>query len=144
LIHQIANAASAGRSSPDDQCIRFLLGFVKSSCPRDETDAALAAQIAAAHVAVMRSAKRLAQAETLEEQDSAERAFNKLARTFAGLVEARQRYRAASDAKTVGEGVQIERDGVGAAAGLKRRRRVRASADARGRRQTANRRSGAA
>ena len=101
LIHQIANAASAGRNSPDDQCIRFLLGFVKSSCPRDETDAALAAQMAAAHVAAMRVANRLAHAETLEEQDSAERTFNKLARTFAGLVEARQRYRAASDAKTV-------------------------------------------
>ena len=28
LIHQIANAASAGRNSPGDQCIRFLLGFV--------------------------------------------------------------------------------------------------------------------
>ena len=100
--------------------------------------------MAAAHVAAMRFAHRLAHAETLEEQGSAERTFNKLARTFAGLVEARQRYRAASDAKTVGEGVQIEREGVGAAAGLKRRRRVRASADARGRRQTATRRSGAA
>ena len=117
LIHQIANAASAGRNSPDDQCIRFLLGFVKSSCPRDETDAALAAQMAAAHVAAMRFAHRLAHAETLEEQGSAERTFNKLARTFAGLVEARQRYRAASDA-TAREIVNIQRDDVGAAARL--------------------------
>ena len=130
LIHQIANAASAGRNSPGDQCIRFLLGFVKSSCPRDEIDAALAAQIAAAHVAAMRSAHRLAHAETLEEQDRAERASNKLARTFAGLVEARQRYRAASDA-TAREIVNIQRDDVGADAGLKTRRRVRAPADAR-------------
>ena len=143
LIHQVANAASQGQRIPDENSIKFLLAFVKASSPRDEIDAALAAQTAAAHVATMRSAKRLAQAETPEEQDSAERAFNKLARTFAGLVEARQRYRAASDARAP-EIVHIERDGVGAAAGLKRRRRVRASADARGRRQTATRRSGAA
>jgi hypothetical protein len=144
LIHQVANAASKGQRIPDENSIKFLLAFVKASSPCDEIDAALAAQMAAAHVAAMKFANRLAHAETLEEQDSAERAFNKLARTFAGLVEARQRYRAASDAKTVGEGVQIERDGVEAAAGLKRRRRVRASADARGRRRPATRRSGAA
>jgi hypothetical protein len=121
LIHQVANAASKGQRIPDENSIKFLLAFVKASSPCDEIDAALAAQMAAAHVAAMKFANRLAHAETLEEQDSAERAFNKLARTFAGLVEARQRYRAASDAKTVGEGVQIERDGVEAAAGLKRR-----------------------
>jgi hypothetical protein len=144
LIHQVANAASKGNRIPDENCIKFLLAFVKSNNPRDEIDAALAAQMAAAHVAAMRFANRLAHAETLEEQESAERAFNRLARTFAGLVEARQRYRAASDTKMVGNGVQIESDGVGAAAGLKRRRRVRASADARGRRRPATRRSGAA
>jgi hypothetical protein len=100
--------------------------------------------MAAAHIAAMRYANRLAHAETLEEEESAERAFNRLARTFAGLVEARQRHRAASDAKMVGNGVQIESDGIGVAAGLKRRRRVRASADERGRRRPASRRSGAA
>jgi hypothetical protein len=73
LIHQVANAASQGQRIPDENSIKFLLAFVKASSPRDEIDAALAAQMAAAHVATMRSAKRLAQAETPEEQDSAER-----------------------------------------------------------------------
>ena len=123
--------------------LSFSSRFVKASKPRDEIEAAIAAQMAAAHIAAMRYANRLAHAETLEEEDSAERIFNKLARTFAGLVETRQRYRAASDARAL-ETVPVERDGVGAAAGLKRRRRARASADARGRPRTATRRSGAA
>ena len=41
----------------------------------------------------MRYANRLAHAESLQEQDSAERAYNKLTRTFAAQVEALQRYR---------------------------------------------------
>jgi hypothetical protein len=143
LIHQVANAASNGNSRPDENSIKYLLSFVRACKPRDEIDAALAAQMGAAHVAVMRSANRLAHAKTPAEQDSAERAFNKLARTFADLVEARQRYRATSEARAL-ELVPTERDGVGAAADLTTRRRVRPSADARGRRRTAARRSGAA
>ena len=49
--------------------------------------------MAATHVAAMRFANRLAHAESPQEQDSAERAFNKLTRTFAAQVEALQRYR---------------------------------------------------
>jgi hypothetical protein len=145
LIHQIANAATNGQRNPDENCIKFLLAFVKASHPRDEVDAALAAQMAATHVAAMRFVNGLAHAETLEERDSAERTFNKLARTFAGLVEARRRHREANDARTR-ETVHIEHGDVEAATGtgLKTRRQVRASAEARARRRTASRRSGAA
>ena len=57
----------------------------------------IVAQMAATHVATMRFANRLAHVESLQEQDSAERTYNKLARTFAALVEADQRYRAAKN-----------------------------------------------
>jgi hypothetical protein len=57
----------------------------------------LATQMAATHVAAMKYANRLAEAETLQEQDSAERAYNKLIRTFATLVEINERRRASSE-----------------------------------------------
>jgi CHASE3 domain sensor protein len=59
----------------------------------------------------MRMANRLAHAETLQEQDSAERAFNKLARTSAALVETFQRYRAASEHKVIVQHVSVNDGG---------------------------------
>ena len=53
----------------------------------------LAAQMAVIHTATMTFARRLANVETIEQQDSAERALNKLARTFAMQMEALKRYR---------------------------------------------------
>jgi hypothetical protein len=87
LIHQVGNAGSKGQY-PDERGIKFMLAFIKRSKPRDEIEAALIAQMAVTMVAAMRAANRLAHAESLQEQDSAERAFNRLTRTFAALVEA--------------------------------------------------------
>jgi hypothetical protein len=98
LVHQIANAGSKGQY-PDETSVRSMLAFVITSNPIDETDALLAAQIAAANLATMRAANRLAYAESVQEHDSAERAFNKLARTTTVLIEARQRYRIAREQK---------------------------------------------
>ena len=53
----------------------------------------LAAQMAAVHNATMASARQLKVAETPLQQDSAERTFNKLARTFVAQMEALKRYR---------------------------------------------------
>jgi hypothetical protein len=132
LLHQVVNTASKGQY-PDERGIKFMLGFIKSNKPRDEIEASLCAQIAACQLATMRFGNRLAHAESLQEQDSAERTFNKLARTFAALVQALQRYRSAGGAKVVQNvfvgdgGVQPERD-----SGLKKRRReMLALADAR-------------
>ncbi|ACL55662.1 hypothetical protein [Methylobacterium nodulans] len=63
----------------------------------------LVAQMAAAHIATMIFICRLAQAETVLQQDSAEQAF-KLARTFTAQVEAVKRYR--SDGRQI---VRVER-----------------------------------
>jgi hypothetical protein len=92
LLHQVSNAGAKGRD-PDEKGIKFQLAFIKGVEPRDQIEAALIAQMAATHAAVMRFANRLAHAESPEEQDSAERAFTKLTRTFAAQVEALPRYR---------------------------------------------------
>jgi hypothetical protein len=110
LLHQVGNAGSKGQY-PDEPGIKFMLAFIKGTKPRDEIEAMLIAQMAASHVATMRFANRLAHAESVQEQDSTERAFNKLARTFAAQVEALQRYRVASEEKVVVQHVSVSDGG---------------------------------
>jgi hypothetical protein len=110
LIHQIASAGSKGQY-PDEPGIKFMLAAFKGIEPRDQIDAMLAAQMVATHVATMRAANRLGHAETLQEQDSAERTFNKLARTYAAQVEARQRYRSDREDTVVVQQVMISEGG---------------------------------
>jgi hypothetical protein len=92
LLAQIVNAGSKG-NDPDETGIRFMIGFIKSREPRDEFEATMLAQMAATHLAIMRFTNRLAHAEPLHERDSAERALNKLMRTYTMQLEAFQRYR---------------------------------------------------
>jgi len=55
--------------------------------------------MAVVHMATMKFARRLAHAETIDQQDSAERTFNKLNRTFAAQIEALKRYRTGGEQK---------------------------------------------
>ena len=65
--------------------------------PRDETEALLAAQMAAIHKATMVAARRWSQVETIPQQDSASNMLNKLAPTFVAQVEALKKYRSAGE-----------------------------------------------
>ena len=92
LISDLINIASAGRNV-DLKATNYVLSIVKGIQPKDEVEAMLATQMAAVHLATITFARRLAHVENIPQQDSAERAFNKLARTFAAQVEALKRYR---------------------------------------------------
>ena len=70
-----------------------MLAVIKGVEPKDQVEVMLAAQIAAIHMATMTFARRLGRVESISQQDSAERALNKLARTFAIQVEALKRHR---------------------------------------------------
>jgi hypothetical protein len=80
--------------------------------PRDQVEAMLAAQMAAVQMLTMTFARRLTNVDNIPQQDSAERAFNKLTRTFTTQIEALKRYRTGGEQKvtvqhvTVGEGGQ--------------------------------------
>jgi hypothetical protein len=91
LIRQVANTTSNSRCS-DEQGIKFMMSVISGLKPRDQTEAMIGAQMAAVHSAMMTAANRLAHAETPAEMDSAERAVNKLGRTFVALVETLNRY----------------------------------------------------
>lgn len=92
LLKQLCNVGS-DRDGASESGLNFMLAVVKGIEPRDQVEAMLAAQMAAVHNATMTFARRLALVDTIPQQDSAERAFNKLARTFAAQVEALKRYR---------------------------------------------------
>jgi hypothetical protein len=110
LLAQLANAATKGRAV-DDRGLNFMLAVIKGIEPRDQVEAMLAAQMAAVHNATMTFARRLAHVDNIPQQDSAERAFNKLARTFAVQVEALKRYRSRGEQHVRVEHVTVNEGG---------------------------------
>jgi hypothetical protein len=92
LLAQLANAATKGQIVDEGQ-LNFMLAMVTGIEPRDQLEAMLAAQMAAVHNATMTFARRLNHVDNIQQQDSAERAFNKLARTFACQLQALKAYR---------------------------------------------------
>jgi hypothetical protein len=92
LLKQLGSAVSQ-KPRIDEQDINFMLSAIKGVQARDQLEVMLAAQMSAVHMATMTAAGRLANAETLAQLDSAERAFNKLARTYVTQMEAFKRYR---------------------------------------------------
>jgi hypothetical protein len=110
LLRQLINAGSPGRQF-DVHTFEFMLSFVKGVQPKDQIEAMLAAQMVAVHMAIMRSARRLQNADNIPQQDSAERAFNKLARTFATQMEALKRYRTGGEQKVTVQHVSVQEGG---------------------------------
>ena len=110
FIGQLADAASKG-SAVDEEGTNFMLAVVKAIEPKDEIEAMLAAQMAAVHMATMTFARRLNHVDNIPQQDSAERAFNKLTRTFATQMEALKRYRTSGQQKVTVEHVTVNAGG---------------------------------
>ena len=108
LLRQCVNALNGAAVAKPD----FMVAAVKEIGPRDGLEGMLATQMVAVHIAMMTFARRLAHVENIPQQDSAERAFNKLARTYVAQVEALKRYRTGGEQKvtvthvTVNEGGQ--------------------------------------
>ena len=71
----------------------FMPAIVRDIAPRDAIERLLAVQMATTHVALIRQGKRMANADQLPQFEANERAYNKLARTFAAQVEALRKHR---------------------------------------------------
>ena len=116
---QIAKIGAHGQKI-DEAASNFLLSVVRAVQPRDELETLLAVQMGAIHAATMMMARRLNHVETIPQQDAAERALNKLARTYAMQMEALKRYRNGGQQKVVVEHVTVNAGGqaiVGAVGG---------------------------
>ena len=103
LTSQAAMLGSHGNRI-DRQASDFALGFVDAMEPRDAAEALLLTQMAATHQATMMLARRLNHVQNLPQQDAAEQALNKTARTYAAQMDTLKRYR--SKGKQV---VRVER-----------------------------------
>jgi hypothetical protein len=110
LVDQLAKASSRGGQT-NEHGLNFMLSVMKGIQPRDQLEAMLAAQMAAVHIATMRSARQLADVENIPEQDSAERVFNRLARTYVTQMEALKRYRTGGEQKVTVQHVSVSEGG---------------------------------
>ena len=88
-----------------------MLSIVTGLKPQDQMEAMLAAQMAAVHMQTMTFARRMNNVDTIPQQDSAERAFTKLARTFTTQMEALNRYRGKGHQKMTVEHVHVHDGG---------------------------------
>jgi hypothetical protein len=71
----------------------FLPAIIREIAPRDGVERMLAVQMATTHIAMIRQGGRIANADQLPQFEAHERAYNKLARTYAHQVEALRKYR---------------------------------------------------
>jgi hypothetical protein len=110
FVNQLAKASSQGGQT-NERSLNFMLSVVKGIQPRDQLEAMLAAQMAAVHIATMRSVRQLADVENVPQQDSAERLFNKLARTYVTQMEALKRYRTGGEQKVTVQHVSVSEGG---------------------------------
>jgi len=90
---------------------RDISGAVTAAGSKFERSRAINAQMAAIRMAPMTFARRLAHVDTIPQQDSAQNAFNKLARTFAAQVEALKRYRNGGEQKMTVQDVHVAEGG---------------------------------
>ena len=117
LISQLVNAGTTGQDF-DGKAPNFMLSVIWGIQPRDEAECMLAAQMAVVHGGPRRRGgqwpswlRRLAHVDNIPQQDSAERAFNKLARTFAVQMEALKRYRTGGEQRVTVQHVTVNEGG---------------------------------
>src|SRR5262245_47336425 len=114
LLTQLLDAGPrGGRINVQD----YMFALVQGLNPRDQLEMMLVSQMAAVHVATLAAGGQLARASAFQ-HDSAERTFNKLARTFVTQMEALNRYRTGGGQRVVqnvsvnegGQAIVVQRD----------------------------------
>lgn len=110
ITRQVATLGSHGNKL-DEANSNFVMSVVRAVQPRDELESMLAVQMGAVHAATMMMARRLNHVTTIPQQDAAERALNKLARTFATQLETLKRYRTGGQQKVTVEHVTVNAGG---------------------------------
>ena len=110
VLSQLANAVSPGKGA-DAEAINFALAVISGVEPKDELETMLGLQMVAVHLATMTFTRRLAHVETIAQQDSAERALNRLMRTYVAQMEALKRYRTGGEQRVVVQHIDIREGG---------------------------------
>lgn len=111
LLGQMLNTHSQGEDKIDGASLAFMLSVINGIKPKDQLESMLAAQMAAIHMATMKFAGRLSRVTTIPEQDSIERALNKLARTYSTQMEVLKRYRSGGEQNVTVQHVSVSDGG---------------------------------
>ncbi len=90
---------------------QFLLSIIRDLAPRDAVERMLAVQLAATHVATIRSARWMAKADNLPQLEAHYTGYNKLARTFAAQVEALRKHRTGGEQRVTVQHVNVSDGG---------------------------------
>jgi hypothetical protein len=106
ILSQLASI-SVRDGKVNERQLNFMVDVVKGIQPKDQLETMLAVQMAAIHSLAMTFAQRLANVDNIPQQDSAERALIKLARTFTAQLEALKRYRSNGEQKVTVEHVTV-------------------------------------
>jgi hypothetical protein len=96
LVSQLSQASTRFN---DGEGLNFMLSVIKDIHPRDAIEAMLGGQMAAVHMSMMTYVDEFARLGNTPQQEMAERAMNKLSRTFATLVGALKHYRTGGEQK---------------------------------------------
>ena len=104
-----SNEASDDHPSHDERM--FMVAAIEEIKPRNAVERMLAVQIAATHVATIRSARWLANAENIPQVQAHYTGYNKLARTFTAQVEALRKYRTGGEQKVTVQHVNVSDGG---------------------------------
>lgn len=111
IYAQLISASYRGDGRYDAVGLFFSLAAIKGKKPKDQFQTMLVAQAAVTHVLTMKHAGQLAQADNLAILDSAERAYNKLARTFIMQLEAINRLETGGEQKVTVQNVSVSEGG---------------------------------
>lgn len=118
IIKQVA-AIGSHKQRADEGNSNFLLSVVRAVQPRDGLETMLAVQMGAIHAATMMMARRLNLVENIPQQDAAERALNKLARTYAVQMDALRTYRTGGKQSMIIKHVNVSHGGKAIVGNLK-------------------------
>jgi hypothetical protein len=110
VLSSVSLAAQCG-AVVDEKQANFALSIVRGLHPRDQVETMLGTQVAAIHLATMRTAAKLGSVKNPQFADQHERAMNRLARTFAAQVEALKRYRSKGEQRVYVERVTLNEGG---------------------------------
>lgn len=107
IIKQTLAAYTGNKTPPTENEVNFAISAIRGIEPRDEVEAMLATQMVAIHNATMRVAEHFTRVENLMQFEAQEKAYNKLARTFAAQVQALKTYRTGGEQKMVVQHVHV-------------------------------------
>jgi hypothetical protein len=108
---KVLKATEASDDHPGNDERLFMITVVAEIKPRDAVERMLAVQMAATHVALIRSGRWLANAEHVEQVKAHYSGYTKLTRTFAAQVEALRKHRNGGKQTVTVQHVNVEGGG---------------------------------